>query len=243
MGTQTELPDEFLEHLKGIKAKRAKTVIDHILKHGFITSEDLKDIYGYNHPPRAVRDVREKGVPIESYRVDGSDGKKIAAYKFGNPNDTRFNKYAGRTVLSKELKQKLIEKHGARCFIYTDPLDDKYLQIDHRIPFEVAGDGDGSSEINPDDFMLLCGSANRAKSWSCENCENWNNAKDISVCSTCYWAYPENYTHIALKQLRRTDILWQEDEITQYEELRQLSIEGQKSIQEIIKEILARILK
>ena len=37
---------EFLDLLKSITAKRPKTVIDHILKYGFITTEDLKNKYG-----------------------------------------------------------------------------------------------------------------------------------------------------------------------------------------------------
>ncbi|MDD9824671.1 MAG: HNH endonuclease, partial [Gammaproteobacteria bacterium] len=42
-------PTWFLKLLKSIKAKRPKTVIEHILKYGQITTEELKDIYGYNH--------------------------------------------------------------------------------------------------------------------------------------------------------------------------------------------------
>jgi len=75
---------EFLELLKSVIAKRPKTVIDHILEYGFITTEDLKNKYGYNHPPRAVRDVKEYGIPIEMYRIEGSDGRKIAAYNLVN---------------------------------------------------------------------------------------------------------------------------------------------------------------
>ena len=138
MKDNKELPEEFLKFVIGITAKRAKTVIDHLLEYGFITSEELKDTYGYNHPPRAVRDVREQGVPIVTYRVDGTDGRRIAAYKFGDPTTSRFNKLAGRTLLSKKLKDKLIGKHGAKCFIYLEPLEEKHLQIDHRVPFEVS---------------------------------------------------------------------------------------------------------
>ena len=47
-------------------------------------------------------------------------------------------------------------------------MDERVLQIDHRVPYEVGGD-DKSETLNPDDFMLLSGSANRAKSWSCEH--------------------------------------------------------------------------
>ena len=35
-------PKEFLEYVQSITNKRAKIVIDHILAHGFITTEDLK---------------------------------------------------------------------------------------------------------------------------------------------------------------------------------------------------------
>jgi hypothetical protein len=59
---KNEYSKEFIELLKSVVAKRPKTVIDHILKHGFITTENLKNLYGYNHPPRAVRDVKEHGI-------------------------------------------------------------------------------------------------------------------------------------------------------------------------------------
>ena len=52
-------PREFLELCASVTGKRPKTVIDHILKRGHITTEELKNKYGYDHPPRAARDVRE----------------------------------------------------------------------------------------------------------------------------------------------------------------------------------------
>lgn len=233
-----KLPDEFLDYLKTITAKRPKTVIDHILKYGFITSEQLKDTYGYNHPPRAVRDVREQGVPIETYRVEGSDGRKIAAYKFGDPTRINVSKHQGRTVFTKELKEQLIAEHGCKCFIYMEYLPEKDLQIDHRIPYEVNGDIE-SQELNPSDFMLLSGSANRAKSWSCENCNNWNTLKDKSICQTCYWAFPEDYAHIAMQEIRRVDLMWKGKEVSVYEKLKSKANSG-KNIQDVIKDILRK---
>jgi len=91
---------EFLLVLRGVSAKRPKTVIDHILKHGQITTEELRNVYGYNHPPRAIRDVREHGIPLEMFRVTGSDGRVIAAYKFGDPSKIRATQLSGRTVFS-----------------------------------------------------------------------------------------------------------------------------------------------
>jgi hypothetical protein len=65
-------PRKFLDLINSVESKRPRTVIQHILKHGFVTSQELKGTYGYNHPPRAVRDVREHGIPIITYRVAGT---------------------------------------------------------------------------------------------------------------------------------------------------------------------------
>jgi len=237
-----ELPKEFIDLCRSISAKRPKTVIDHILEHGFITTEDLKDKYGYNHPPRAVRDVREQGIPIETFRVSGSDGRSIAAYRFGDIETQRFQKLSGRTGLSKKIKEALAEKYGCKCFIYLEFVEERDLQIDHRVPYEVGGNGEGT-ELNIDDYMLLSGSANRAKSWSCEYCENWNNLKDRKVCLTCYWAYPENYTHIAMRQIRRLDLVWQGDEVDIYEKLKAEAHSLEKEIPLFVKEILEKELR
>lgn len=232
-----KLPKTFITFCRSVTAKRPKTVIDHILEHGFITTEELKEKYGYNHPPRAVRDVREHGIPLETFRVTGSDGRKIAAYRFGDVKIKRFRKLSGRTGLSKRIKKALTDKYGCKCFIYLEKMNESELQIDHRVPYEVGGDGK-ENEVNPEDFMLLSGSANRAKSWSCEHCENWNNIKDRTICLTCYWAYPENYSHIAMRQIRRVDLVWQGKEIDIYEELKKEAHSLEKEIPLFVKEIL-----
>lgn len=234
-----DISEELFKLCKSVTAKRPKTVIDHILEFGFITTEDLKEKYGYNHPPRAVRDVREHGIPVEMYRVVGKDGRKIAAYRFGEIGTQKFRKFFGRTGLSKKIKEALVSKYGCKCFIYLEEVDEKELQIDHRVPYEVGGDGDGV-ELNPEDFMLLSSSANRAKSWSCENCQNWNNQKDREVCVSCYWAYPENYNHIAMRQIRRIDLIWQGDEIAVYDKLKSQASLINKEVSLLVKEILQR---
>ena len=91
-----KLPKDFLAKLKAVTKKRPKTVIDHILKHGFVTTEELKQM-GYEHAPRAARDVREQGIPLETFRVKDSNGRSIAAYRFGNPtkNSWTYNAFKG----------------------------------------------------------------------------------------------------------------------------------------------------
>ena len=229
---------EFLDLLHSVNDKRPKTVIDHILAHGFITTEELKDKYGYNHPPRAARDVREHGIPLVTYRVEGSDGRKIGAYKFGDYIKQNIHKKSGRTVLTKQLKDKLIEKYGSKCFIYNEKMPERELQIDHRVPYEVAGDTKNEKSI--DDYMLLSPSANRAKDWSCEHCSNWLNRKDIDVCKRCYWASPEEYSHVAEEEIRRVDLEWKGDEVSWFDQLKEHSKYVNKNIQLVIKEILQK---
>lgn len=236
MENSQQLPDDFLELCRSVTAKRPKTVIDHILQHGFITTEELKETYGYNHAPRAARDVRENGIPLETFYVTGNDGRRIAAYRFGDISKARFTRLSGRTGLSKQIKDALISRYGCRCFIYLEEVDERELQIDHRVPFEV----DGEPDLAPENFMLLCGSANRAKSLSCEHCENWNSIKDKSICLSCYWAYPESYEHIAMRQVRRIDLLWEGNDIEIYERLKQRALNVEKELPEFVKDIIER---
>jgi hypothetical protein len=227
-------PKEFTELLNSVEAKRPRTVIRHILKHGYVTSQELKDEYGYHHPPRAVRDVREYGIPIVTYRVEGTDGRKVAAYKFGDPNEARnsLSKSSGRTALSKALKQALIEKYGPKCFIYHEPMDENALQADHRIPYEIGGEQD-KNDIEA--FMLLSPSANRAKSWACEQCDNWE-TKDADYCVKCFWAYPEDYDHVANVKQKVITIVFTGGEIEDFNKL--VEISGADGAQDVIKKIL-----
>lgn len=233
--SDAELPDDFLKLLRSVTDKRPKTVIDHILAHGYITTEELSELYGYNHPPRAARDVRELGIPLVTFRVRASDGRSIGAYRFGDPSEVRATELSGRTAFTARLKSQLVDQFGARCNITLAQLPESELQIDHRVPFEIAGEQD--SEEPTEAYMLLSASANRAKSWSCEHCPNWE-ARIQEVCRTCYWASPESYSHVATKEERRLDITWSGAETGDFDRL-----EGQAQVTktptpEFVKEIL-----
>jgi hypothetical protein len=234
-----DYPQEFLDLLNSVEAKRPRTVIQHIIAHGYITSQELKDTYGYNHPPRAVRDVREYGIPLITYRITGVDGRSIAAYKFGNPDEAKnlLSKAAGRTVLSKALKRTLIEKYGSKCFVYLEEMNENLLQVDHRIPYEIGGE---HSEGNLEMYMLLSPSANRAKSWTCEHCDNWI-YQDPAFCVKCFWANPESYEHVAGKQQRIISIVFTGNEIEDYKNLIELS--GVDDAQNVIKRLIKEYLR
>lgn len=215
-------------------------MIEHILKHGFITTEELEKKYGYNHPPRAARDVREAGIPLETFRVKDTEGRTIAAYRFGDLNQVRKGRLQGRQTFPKQLKDALYEIQKGKCAICAGKFESRYLQVDHRVPYEVAGEAQG--ELNPEHFMLVCGSCNRAKSWSCEHCENGLKEKSPSVCLKCYWANPENYVHIALREIRRADIVWEEDEVQVYEKLKRQAEENSSQLPEFVKKVIKQFM-
>jgi hypothetical protein len=237
----SDYPEAFLRFVRSVKNKRAKIVIDHILEYGFITTQDLETIYGYNHPPRAARDVREQGIPLVTFRVKSSDGRTIAAYKFGDISDVRFGRSEGRRTFAKTFKGLLFENHEGRCAICAGQFEERYLQIDHRVPYEIAGDDDYLNR-NLEDYMLLCSVCNRAKSWSCEHCPNWQE-KNIEVCKSCYWFSPFAYFHLATRQERRTALHWSEEELPFYNQLRDEAQSNQVELPDYIKILLKRFKK
>jgi len=233
-------PKEFLEYVQSITNKRAKVVIDHILKKGFITTEDLEKTYGYNHPPRAARDVREAGIPLETFKIKSQDGKSIAAYRFGDLESLQTNRVAGRILFSKKFKHSLFLACGGRCQVCNGQFEERYLQVDHRVPYEVIGE---ISDREVKNFMLLCGSCNRAKSWSCEHCANWKTEKKAIFCLECYWGNPENYSHIAMEKARRLDIQWHGDETKFYDAMKIIAGQYDIDLPEFFKQIIAERTK
>ena len=232
-----EMTEPFKNRLLAITAKRAKTVIDHILEHGFITTEELKDTYGYSHPPRAIGDVRDKGIPIETFRTTGKDGRTMAAYRFGDPTTAKGDTFQGRTTISKEFKASLVARDGSMCAITGQVLLERYLQVDHRVPFRVAAE-DARDDRNIGDYMLLSGSANRAKSWSCEHCANFLEHHDPKICRRCYWASPEDYAHMAMESVRRLDVVWTGEEIDDFDQLKANAAQAESEVRAYVKSIL-----
>jgi len=237
-----QLPADFLERLKLVTKKRPKALIDHILQHGFVTTEELAAQYGYEHAPRAARDVREEGVPLETFRVKNSSGRSIGAYRFGDLSLIRADRVGGRVAFSKKFKRDIAKRDGLRCAICSTAYEDRYLQVDHRVPYEVAGDASpGDRKVQ--DYMLLCAACNRAKSWSCEHCENWLVEKKPEICATCYWASPGDYQHIALRPMRRLDVVWDQDETTDYDQLKQRAQARQETLPGFVKAVLKEHLE
>jgi hypothetical protein len=231
----SDYPPEFLAKLEQVTGKRARFVVDFILQHGSITTEDLAQA-GYEHPPRAVKDVRDQGIPLITSYTTSSQGKRIARYRFGDPSEVRQGRIGGRKQFSKRFKARLYAEVEGKCAICNGTFEGRELQVDHRVPYEIAGDVDFSEE-STDPYMLLCGSCNRAKSWSCEHCPNWQ-IRVETICLNCYWAFPLAYRHVATREVRRTDILWEPDELETYQAAESAAQASHTTVAQTIKRVL-----
>ncbi len=237
---ESELDPALLALCKKVTGKRARIVIDHILKHGIITNEELSEVYGYDHAPRAIRDVRDNGVPLITHSVISSKTeRRMGAYTFDDPSKIKRGRIGGRTAFSKKFKKELLALYGAKDAFTGAEMEERYLQIDHRVPYEVIGDDHAAKKLDAADFMLLEASSNRAKSWSCEHCKNFTEKHDLDVCRRCFWASPEDYDHIAEVASRRAEIVWTGDETKDYDRLKDEADRDAIGLPDLIKKKLS----
>lgn len=215
--------------------KRAVVAVRIMLEKGEVTTDDLSD-EGYRHTPRAIGDARDEGIPIVTGSAPARSGKNEAVYWLGSASDIVEGRIGGRSALPKAFKHALVARYDSRDCITGAKLDPKVLQIDHRVPYRVAGDA-GLADRDTDAYMLLDGSSQRAKSWACEHCRNLLELRDPEICGTCFWARPEHYEHIAMEQIRRTEISWQEEDVAVHDTLRARAEERGITVGELIKQL------
>lgn len=226
---------DYINDVLSVCSSRAAFVINHIIKYGSINSEEIRNA-GYVHGARAVGDVRDNGIPLITRNIKSSDNRTIAEYTFGDSSDIKKNKFGGRVNFPASLKGKLISRDGLICAISKQHLPESELQIDHKIPYYISGDIAGDRD--PNDFMLLSKSMQRSKSWDCEQCTNLKDYFDVNICKTCYWASPENYTHVAMRTQRSINVTWEGADVAYFDKVIEESIKLKNSPQDLIKDII-----
>ena len=182
------------------------------------------------------RTLRTLGYRLKRVKVKGSDGRSIGAHQFKLDAGADCRKLgSGRKAFPKKTKEALLKRDGHRCAICDLQYESQYLQVDHRVPYAVAAD---SLSDDLEQLMLVCGSCNRRKAWSCQFCANIQE-RNIAACQSCYWASPKNYQHEALVQIRRVDLGWKgEDEVKVHDKLRKASEKQGVSVQDFLKGII-----
>ncbi|MGW4196656.1 HNH endonuclease signature motif containing protein [Streptomyces sp. NPDC005004] len=223
--------EEFIAWITALPmSSRAAKARDHLLEFGSLTTEQLTAM-GYVHPPRAIGDLQDAGATIARQNVKNSAGKSIRQYTL--VEEMTAGK-AGRVNIPKKFRDDLNREFDNKCGICNGVFEGRELQADHRIPFIVGGD---KSELRLEDYMPLCASDNRSKSWSCEHCANLS-VKDETVCKSCFWASPLEYTHVATRQERKLDIVFQGMEIEVYESLKDEANSRGESVGDFVKRML-----
>ncbi|MEU3250853.1 helix-turn-helix domain-containing protein [Streptomyces sp. NPDC006997] len=229
--------DEFVAWVRGLQfSRRAQRALEHILEHGSVTTAELNGM-GYDHPPRAIGDLRDAGVTVVKEMVT-VDGRRMARYALLDQINANASGI-GRKTLSKRFREDLYDMHGHKCAICGGSYTSRELQADHRVPFRIAGD---SRELLLDEFMPLCASCNRAKSWTCENCPNWE-PRDKHMCTACLWASPDTYGHIAGTEERRIAVTLQGDQVHLHDRLSAAAAAAGVPVDEWVRENLELLLE
>lgn len=213
-------------------SSRAAKARDIMLKEGAVTTKLLQEKYNLDHPPRAIRDLKDAGALVDSEFV--RDGEK-SIKRYWLLDLVSSDGGAPRNPIKKVDKTRIIKAFDSCCAICGVRSD--RLQLDHRIPFAIGGDPEHWTKATG---MPLCASDNRAKSWACEHCDNWT-TKDAEVCLTCMWCSPEDYKHIAGDPQRRLVITAEKvEDIAVLEKIECEASELEKSATEITLEHLRK---
>lgn len=224
-----KLPEQLLQRIAAVKNKRARLVLDTIVANGQVTTEELQQL-GYNHPPRAIRDVRELGFMLVTTSVKNATGKRMASYTLALEFETAKT---GRLQLARKQRDAVIKAAGGKCQLCGATHD---LQVDHRVPYQVAGE---SLKAEENAYMVLCGTCNRRKSWVCEHCPNLLKLKRVKTCKSCYWANPERHLHVAMNPIRRLDLLFEGEDAKRFDAFRKRCEGKRRSVEECLKELVA----
>jgi hypothetical protein len=235
----TNKDKKWLESLLENLPKRPKTVLEMLLKKGEVSTYELGQL-GYDQPPRAAQDLKEAGVKLVTKNGKHPvTGARMGIYTLAD-DQSNYVASGGRIAFPKAFRKELEERDKNRCVLCETEYSPRFLQIDHKIPFIVGGD---DSQLNADEFQLLCGSHQRMKSWECEHCPN-RVQKDEAICASCYWASPENYTHVATKHHKVVPLtLVLEEEIAVYNTIKGRAEEQGLSAGEYIKKLMSDSVK
>jgi hypothetical protein len=92
---------------------------------------------------------------------------------------------------------------------------------------------------SPKPYMVLDGTCNRRKSWICEHCPNLMQYKKVNTCKSCYWANPEEHTHVAMQEVRRVDVVFSGEDTKAFDKFRQRCQQEGESVSHGLKGLVA----
>lgn len=220
--------------------KRPRAVLEKILENGSVSTYELGQL-GYDQPPRAAQDLKEAGVRLKaSFGRHPNTGSRMAIYSLAESEEQALEALSGRRAFPSKFRAEVTEAHSSRCNLCYSEYSAKSLSLDHRIPFIVGGEPD---TLQVADFQTLCGSHQRKKSWECEHCPN-REKRDLEVCRSCFWAFPEAYTHMATLPIRQLDLNFVgSSETKTFDRFRKVCLKLGTGYVETLKKLIAEFVK
>src|SRR5699024_710289 len=212
-----------MKHIhEGLKQLGSEGVTIFLTTHNMQEAEDLCDRVAFlNNGEMAIYDTPQN---IKTQKKNTSvslllKGKKTVTVEMNEQGAKEIYKYmkTGQvlTIHSNEptlgdvfieltgrnLKEKIAEENGYCCEIDQTSFELRYLQIDHRMPYEVSGD--------PEELIwkIICHFVLHTTElgYVVVNIPIIGSIKDPNICKTCYWASPSNYSHIAMEGVKRVE--------------------------------------
>ena len=236
--SRNDLSSTLVEDIIKRTSGRSRVLVEHILDNGYVTTATLASL-GYEHPPRAAADVRDRGIPLQTV-IKTVDGKRIGHYRFPDGFKELDRRGSGRVAISRKFQREVLDHYDSIDIFTGTEWDRGQLQIDHRIPFRISGDP--MKPFDVDDFMPVSPAMNRIKSWACEACPNWSE-KLLGTCGSCYWAGPDrDYEHVATIPERRLAIVWQAHEVKEFDRLLEHSSDMGVTVALMAKKLIAEKL-
>ncbi|ACU58144.1 HNH endonuclease [Chitinophaga pinensis] len=235
----TDKDKQWLEALLLTLPKRPRTVLSVLLEKGQVSTYEL-GLMGYDQPPRAAQDLKEAGVKLATTAgKHPNTGARMVIYSLADDQSSSVA-LGGRIAFPKAFRQSIEKRDNFKCVLCNTQYSPRYLQIDHKIPYIVGGD---EQVLNINEFQLLCGSHQRMKSWECEHCPN-RDAKSEEICSTCYWASPGNYTHVATQYIKVVSLKFDsEKEMLMLDNLKVSAEQNNMPLEQYIKYLIAKLIK
>lgn len=97
--------------ISGGGSKRAADVLKVMLDKGSISTDEINAL-GYNHPPRAIGDVRDAGIPVVTGKGTSRSGQRMAVYSLGVAADIQEGRVFARTSRRQgKIRRSLYVRH------------------------------------------------------------------------------------------------------------------------------------
>lgn len=237
-----ESVEEYIHDIYDNLYPRAKAAADLLMEKGVITKYDFEETHvPVSQAPRAIRDLKDHGIPIETLRkISVPQAKtKVNRYTLGSIDNINTSMRYGRMYDPTGMKEKLAKLHGDVCVFCGKKLTAKDRELDHKLPVNIFGDLSPVERLNPDNYQLVCRGCNRLKREATSHGAFDDQREGMDIVKQNYWYDPVQYRKNRDDRLYAHNVIvWNTSkDIQAYKQISQYAKDSSKSFQEALKDI------